>query len=90
VGGTRFSDQHEIMPYRMAMNSKLHEGVDLTVYCRNGWGPGGSNPKAAQPCCCVYVVDLVRFEMGPFIRVGTSRLPHNLSVLVNCFCYFIC
>lgn len=66
------------MPYRMAMNSKLHEGVALTVYCRNGWGPGGSNPKAAQPCCYVYVVDLERFEMGLLIRVGTGRLPQTI------------
>ncbi len=40
--------------------------------------PGGSNPKAARPCCYVYVVDLVRFEMGLLIHVGTSRLSHNL------------
>jgi len=33
---TRADMQNEIMPYRMAMNSKLHEGVALTVNCRNG------------------------------------------------------
>jgi len=60
----------------MAMSSNLHEGVKLTVDCWNGWGPGGSNPKASQPCCYVYVVDLGGLDMGPFVHVGTNGLPY--------------
>jgi len=40
----------DITPCRMGVNSDLYEGTVLTAKRRNGWGPGGSNPKATYPC----------------------------------------
>jgi len=59
----------------MVMSGDLREGGVSTANRRNGWGPGGSNPKASQPCWHVYVVDLAGPEMGPFVDGGTGRLP---------------
>jgi len=47
VRGTYLHRWNEIMPCWMVVSSNLCEGTVLTAYHRNGWGPGGSNPKVA-------------------------------------------
>lgn len=60
---------------RQTARRRCLDRVRVSARCRNGWGPGGSNPKVAQSCWHVYVVDLVRLEMGPSVYGGTGRLP---------------
>jgi len=50
VGSTYLPYGHDNMPCRMGVSCGLSEGSILTANCRNGWGPGGSNPKATCPC----------------------------------------
>jgi len=39
----------------------------------------------AQSCWPVYVVDLVEYETGPNIYVGTSRLSSQLIIILKCY-----
>lgn len=68
---------------RQTARRRCLDRVRASARCRNGWGPGGSNPKVAQSCWHVYVVDLVRLEMGPSVYGGTGRLPLLSSFLAN-------
>ena len=68
---------------RLTARRRCLDRVRASARCRNGWGPGGSNPKVAQPCWHVYVVDLVRLEMGLSVYGGTGRLPLLSSFLAN-------